>query len=299
MIDSLWAIDNTKFKQNYSNSIAAFSSGFTQDFLEDFTALSAVTDETGAPGGTATFFSPSIDDTGGSETPRMPSQSPAVFSQAGSELIITMQQSASVWYSSSICSVNLDGRGYTFDPSKAPFYVEYKVRMGLGNSKGLWTALWMKPVSEFFNGTTGHFEWDLCETYNSEAAGVNQHVTLHSWPALRAYENRNSLHQFSGKDFALDAGHSWPGAPVSLYDNTTHTIAYFISKTLTGTSGGPGFIVAALDGLELGRWPLLANMLQPHYLIASFNQIPAEAAQASGTYTMAIDSIKVLKGNSY
>lgn len=288
------------YKQNYSNPIASIISGWTQDFLEDFTSISVLGNETDAPGGAFTVFAPSIEATGGTEVPRNPTQSPDVFSQAGSELLITMQQVAGTgpFYSSSVCSVNIDGRGYTYDPSKAPYYIEYRVRIVTGNGVGLWTALWMKPLSEFFNGTTGHYEWDLCETYNGESSGENQHVTIHSWPPPRLYPGHNASHQFGGHDMILDVAHVWPGAPVSLYDNTTHTIACIIDKNLTGTTG-TGFVVACLDGNELLRFPLQHSMLQPSYIIASFAQLPSEAGSAAGTYTLAIDSIKVLKGPNY
>lgn len=296
-----WWTTTAQYKQNYGNPIAGLISGYTQDFLEDFTSIAAIADEAGAPGATATMFSPVIDATGGTEIARSPIQSPNVFAQSGTELTITMQQVGGVgaWYSSSLCSINIDGRGYTFDPSKAPFYVEWKFRILTGSGHSLWTALWLKPLSEFYNGTTGHFENDLCESYNGENSGQNQHVTIHSWPAPRPYGNRNSLHKLAGKDFALDVAHAWPGAPVSIADNAYHTIGCLFDKNLTGTFGGPGFFVTNLDGNELMRAPLQANLLQPTYLITSFSQLPSEAGLATGTYTMGIDYIKILKGTNY
>jgi hypothetical protein len=299
VISNNWFSDNTLYKQNYGNSISSLTTGWSQDFLEDFTSISAIADETAASGGTATFFAPTIDTTGGSEVSLTTSQLPTIFTQSGSEIIYTMQKPAGVTYSSALTSINLDGRGYTFNPAKAPFYLEYKFRIGLGNAKSLWTALWMKPLSEFYNCTTGHFEFDLCETYNSEGNGQNQHITLHCWPAPRAFPGRNSIHQSGGRDMILDSAHAFPNAPISLYDNSQHTISYIVSKTITGTGSTSGFMIVALDGSELLRIPLMNNMLQPHYIIASFNQLSSEAAQASPPYTFAIDSIKVLKGSNY
>jgi hypothetical protein len=285
----------TCLKQDYASAdtLASLTAGLSTIWSCNFTSMTQILGESAAvpSPGACVLFGPSIDASGGSQTNVDPSVNvPTVFSCDGtSECDITMQKSGSTWYSGTLASVNLGGLGQVFNPSAGPLYVDLKVAQDLGNGKSVWGApFWIENGFRFNLCTVPYEEHDAPENYNSESGGANNHQTEFIHAAPCAYGNRSAMGASQGHDFVLDTGHSWPEAPFSVFDGAFHDMQWYRDKTWT---------VVWLDGYELGRWPTMAFMMNPIYLTFSWNQLPAEASQASGTYTLHIKSLTVAQGH--
>lgn len=288
---------------NYGNSIASLIAGMTREYFEGFDDVTHVGTELANPS-PATVFGPTIDTTGGVEQLRQPGQAPlSVYTVANSELQILMQQVTpgypNIWYSGAITSVNLAGRGYTFDPSVAPYFAAMNARLLPGNHFGPWMAFWLKPLEVFFNATTPYFEIDVVETYASSGfpilgsgpvvLGNNIHCSLHHWSGARNYQGRGTgansdynSHQFASPD--INGGYP--------YDGSYHEYGCLIDQRL-------GYIVYTYDRQELCRCPIPPSVLQPTFFIADLAMISVDVQNALGTYLDAIDYIQVMRGIAY
>lgn len=274
----------THLELNYGNSITSLTGSLPLILSEEFTSITALADEAAAPGGTATFFSPVQDTLLGSAVERSPSQNPTTYTQSGSELVITMQQSNGVKYSGQFCSVNIDGRGFTVDPSVGPIYCEQRFRSSPGNGHSQWAGAWLKNVFEFQNGTTPRIEIDFGEHYGGDPEA--NHESLHFWGGDRAYGGRWFSHDFNSNYTGFKPGTPWPLGVTNLYDNNYHIFGCYIDRT---------WLIYTVDGLETCRCPTQANMFQPLYILANMywniNDPPFV-----GPYEMGFDYIKVWAG---
>lgn len=277
-------------KDNYASALGVRKSLLTRVYFEDCLDLNCIADETVAPGGTATLFGPVQDASGGAQNNLSPSDTNAasVFSQSGSELTITMSKPATQWISGNLCTVNFAGRGFSIDPRVGPIFVEGKIRFSNGNGVGIWGApIWLEPTFRLFNLTTPYNELDVCECYNSDTLGRNDHCTLHYHPGARLVPGRLAAGKQNGKDFFLDAGHLWPNAPTSVFDGNLHLFQTYLDRD---------FWIFGLDDYELGRCPSQPFMMTPMHIITTLNLLTIEAASAAGSYTMGIDYIAAYQG---
>lgn len=283
---------NSCLKGQYPNSFASLiANAPTLIWSQTFTNINMIGSENAPAGGSAVLFGPTVDS--GCPSPVIcvdPSvNSPAVFSQTGSEIDCTMQKSGATWYACQLTSVNINGQGFTFSAATGPVYVVASVKLNPGNGKSCWAApLWFEDVGQFFGATNRRIEIDESETYCSEGSGQNNHVTqfVHG-PAFPYGSNGFGIGTQAGEDFQLNVPNGWPGAPVSTYDLAFHLYQLYIDTTET---------CAGLDNNILGCWPTESYALNQLYINVDLYQLPDEASLASGTYVLSLGSIQVYQG---
>lgn len=280
--DTWWknASTSTHLELNYGNAITSLIGSLPLVFSEDFTSAGALVDEAQPVG--SSFYVPVQDAVLGWATQRSLSQSPTTYVQSGSEYAITLQSSAGVVYSGVFCSVNLDGRGNTWDPTTGPLYVEWKMRLSPG--KGSWSGCWLKDVYEFQNSTTPRIEVDVAEAYGGDPQA--NHESLHFWGGDRAYGGRYFSHNYNSNYTGFKTGTPWPNGVTSVYDNAYHTYGVYIDST---------YLIYTFDGLETCRCPWQRNMFQPFYILVSL-QFNINDTPFVGPNTEGIDYVKVWQG---
>jgi hypothetical protein len=279
-IETWWDATNigNELETNYGEAIAPLIAGLSEVFRDDFTS-DTITDEIT---GTGPWYAPVHNTSTGEAIRRRPAQSPDVYTQSGSEVVITMQQVGGTgsYYSGAFQSVNLDGRGTTWSVANGPIYFEASVRATPGDDIGNWVALWVKGTTEFFFQTTTRLEIDFVEQYNVDPSG--HHQALHLWPAARNYAGRLATHEFTGNYTGLIGGTPW-GA-TDLFDNAYHEYGLYIDED---------WMIYTFDGLELSRTPTLPDFMQPLHILVSLAMI--NGAGSSGNYELGIDWIRVLQ----
>jgi hypothetical protein len=279
-IETWWDATNigNELETNYGDAIAPLIAGLSEVFRDDFTS-DTITDEIT---GTGPWYAPVHNSSTAAAQSRRPAQLPDVYTQSGSEVVITMQESAEVYYSGAFQSTNLDGRGNTWNPADGPLYIEASVRASPGNDIASWPAILVKGNTEYFYRTTTRLEIDIVEQYNVDPTG--HHQSLHLWPALRNYGGRLDSHEYTSNYTGMVGGTPW-GA-TDLFDNAYHEHGLYIDSD---------WMIYTFDGLELSRTPTLPDFMQPLHILVSLAMLQSEAASASGNYELGIDWIRVLQ----
>lgn len=271
--------DPPETESNTGELIAPLLEDFTEVFRDDFDSLT-VTDDNDAPED-SDWFAPVQTDVGGDALPISPDASPTVYSHSGSELTITMQNSSG-WKTGNLVSVNLDGRGNTWDPSEHPTYFEVRFRNSPGNDVASWAAFWLKAQEEFRMRTVPRTEIDIVEVYNGDNNG--HHASYHNWPAQRQYAGRLHSHEWVSNYRSTGAAGTWPDKPVDMFDDEHHTYGMLIDDT---------WAIWTFDGREVVRTPVRPDMLRPLYMLISLAMY--DDAGAADTYTMTLDWVRVLQ----
>ncbi|WP_231956589.1 glycoside hydrolase family 16 protein [Posidoniimonas polymericola] len=271
-----WGEKNATKEQTFGRPIAPLLEGYTTVFEDQFDSMT-ITDESSGEG---PWYSPGHPAATGRARSVKPGREPNVYSQAGSELTITMQRVGKTWFSGSFTSVNVDGRGQTWNPAEHPTYFEARMKCSPGNDFASWPAFWIKAVDEYFTQTVPRTEIDIYEGYNSDPKG--HHQAYHSWKAARQYGDRPNKTFHVGNYTGLHK--NWPDAPVDLFDNEYHTYGALIT---------PKHIIFSFDGKELMRAPTTPDMLRPMFILVDLALLPKEADKADGEYKLVIDYVRV------
>lgn len=286
---------NSCLKATYATSMASrIANAPTLIWSQTFTNINMVCSEAAAASAPCVLFGPTLDGGCGNGTPVPVCVDPAVntptvFTQTGSELDINMQQIGGTgpWYTGTLSSVNINGQGFTVDPRTGPVYIVSRVKLTSPNSHCMWSSpLWTEPGFRFFNGTTPYGELDNPETYAGENSGRNYHLTQFQHDPPIHYPGRAVLSSQNGQDFATDLAHGWV-ADASSYDGSFHDYQMYIDNTET---------CSGLDGTILGCYPTLAFMKNPQELNVSLYANPVSDSPCTGTYILALNSLKVYQG---
>jgi hypothetical protein len=202
-------------------------------------------------------------------------------------MTIRMQNDGTGWKSGAFCSVNSNGYGRTW---MYP-YVEARMKIGpssTGSYKGAWPALWVKSKNSFFRLTESYLEYDVYEGYSSDRYGF--HNSFHNWPALRPLAGRLQNHRLMSNYLGLkSATGGWP-QDVDLFDNQWHTYGVMVTPT---------WVINVFDGREMFRFPTPVEMKQPLWTLVDLALLQSEASQASGTYDLAIDYIRISQNPAF
>jgi hypothetical protein len=252
--------------------------GYSVVFEDDFTTMT-VAGESVAPS-SANWFSPVHPAAVGGARNGLIGGTPNVWSQAGSELTISLlKHTDNNWYSGVMTSVNLDGQGRAWQYG----YFEMRAKFGNGNGFGAWPAFWLKSLNQFKRLTESYMELDVLEAYNS--SGNQHHSALHNWPAQRVQPGRITANRHAGdvSTIRTTAGFS---ADVNLFDGQFHDY---------GCKLEADFVSIYFDGQLVGRYPTPIECKQPVYILIDLALFSQEAAQAVGPYTMTIDRVRVLQ----
>jgi hypothetical protein len=77
---------------------------------------------------------------------------------------------------------------------------------------------------------------------------------------------------------------------VNLFDGQYHTYGVMVTPT---------YVINTFDGREMFRFPTPIEMKQPLWALIDLALLPQEASEASGTYDLIIDYIRVYQNPSY
>ncbi len=210
---------------------------------------------------------------------------PATYIQGSSTMTIRMQNSSG-WKSGAFCSVNSNGYGRSY---MYP-YVEARMKIGpssTGNLKGAWPALWVKSLNYFYNLSESYLEYDIFEGYISDPTGF--HNSYHNWPAYRPVSGRITSHRYLSNYLGLKT----PGwyQNVNLFDGQYHTYGVMVT---------PDYVINMFDGKETFRVSTTVEMKQPLWILVDLAMNNnGEVSQASGTYDLVIDYVKIYQNPAY
>jgi hypothetical protein len=267
--------------------------GLTQIWRVDFNSTSDIADEITGPlptPGAGPLYAP-VQVSAGIGVEQRPASLPSVMSVSGGTAIINVTYQSPNWYTTNLCSVNLDGRGTTFNPKLGPIYFEASIKADITQLGPLYISFWFKDATEFLYSTMQRIEIDVIEAYfdytsPTGTSNFQSHCTYHNWSPSRPYDSR-MVHDYTlGHITTLNptAAPGWP-TTTNLFDGNFHTYGAMLNATN---------LIYYVDRFEVQRQPLYADMNRPMWTLLSA-QVWEDTAETT-TPTEITDYVQVLQG---
>ncbi len=233
-------------------------SGYRIAFNDPFDTFSI------APSGTATrWYSGATYDFGASTFVDSVGED-GPFKVANGNLTIKMEKVNGQWQSGAIQSVNGWGAGY------AQQYGYFEVRAKFPEGDGSWPSFFINSQNRYGNPSvppdTVRVGFDIVEAYGSDPDG--HHTAIH----IRQDSSKTHLWRSLYTDL-----------PGSMFDGQFHTYGGMVT---------PEWMIAYMDGKEIGRMRTGDEFKTPLYMILDLAMLPEEASKASGTYEMVVDYVR-------
>ncbi len=182
----------------------------------------------------------------------------------GASLAINATRAPDGWSSGLIQTLDSHGQGF------AQQYGYFEMRAKIPRGQATWPGFWLLTRNGLVDPTVTRGEIDVVEQYGSAPEKI--HTSVHLWPSN-----------------ARNAG----GLPKHWYKSEKITVGDMASAYHRyGAMLTPDWVIIYYDGLEISRFPMLAQYRTPVYMLVDLTMHEKNLAQATSPSTMLIDYVR-------